>query len=90
MFRNVNPAEEVHAREIAAFVSFVHEKLANDEVAVRLANLRASIIAWLAPYEPVRYIVRAASPRSATRSSRRIGTGSRSIIEFSRRHPHRG
>ena len=41
-------------------------------------------MAWLAPFEPVGYIACAASPSSATGPSSQVGTGSRSIIGFSK------
>jgi hypothetical protein len=47
------------------------------------AKVRASMIAWLAPFDPVGYIACAASPISATAPSTHVGTGSRSIIGFS-------
>ena len=41
-------------------------------------------MAWLAPFEPVGYMACAASPSSATGPSTQVGTGSRSIIGFSK------
>ena len=44
-------------------------------------------MAWLAPFEPVGYMACAASPSSATGPSTQVGTGSRSIIGFSKANP---
>src|SRR5690606_28727140 len=46
-------------------------------------SCRASMMAWLAPLEPVGYMACAASPISATGPSCQVGTGSRSIMGFS-------
>ena len=46
-------------------------------------SIRASIIAWLAPFDPVGYMAWAASPSNATGPSTQLGIGSRSIIGFS-------
>jgi len=47
-------------------------------------SVRASMMPWLPPFDPVGYITCAASPSSATRPSTHVGTGSRSIIGYSK------